>query len=149
MIDILIRIAPFFAIASLAMLAPVRAESSDLHLVERALTDTTSVHAGKEADNVGDILTFSNPIYDATNTRQLGRDQGYCVRVIVGRSYECHWTLQLSSGQIAVDGPFFDTSDSTLAIIGGTDRYVGAHGEMSLHARDANSTSYDFVYHLK
>ena len=149
MIDTLKRTAPFLAMAFLAMLTPVRAETPDLHLVERALNDTISVHAGKGADNVGDILTFSNPVYDATNTQQLGSDQGYCVRVIVGKSYECHWTLQLSSGQITVDGPFFDSSDSTLAITGGSGRYAGASGEMSLHARDAKSTSYDFIYHLR
>ena len=36
-----------------------------------------------------------------------------------------------------------------LAIIGGTGGYANAHGQMSLHARDAQGTAYDFVYQLE
>ena len=107
------------------------------------------MHGGAAADNVGDILTFSNPVYDAGNTEKLGFDQGYCVRLVVGQSYECHWTLSLAQGQIAVDGPFLDAGDSTLAVTGGTGAYSGARGEMKLHARDAKGSAYDYTYTLK
>jgi hypothetical protein len=117
--------------------------------VERASTDTVSVHAGKAADNAGDILTFTNDVYDAGNETKLGYDQGYCVRMVVGKSWECHWTLVLAQGQISVDGPFLDAGDTTLAVTGGTGTYMGASGEMKLHARDAKGTAYDFTYRLK
>jgi hypothetical protein len=139
-----------FAIAvALALVwQPVVAQAANLKLVERATTDATSVHAGSKADNPGDILTFANEVFDHSNRTKVGSDQGYCVRVVVGKSYECHWTLFLAKGQIVVDGPFLDGSDSTLAIIGGTGTYKNVHGEMLLHARDARGSSYDFTYHM-
>ena len=126
-----------------------QADGATLNLVERALSDATHVHGGTAADNVGDVLTFSNPVYDAANTVKLGFDQGYCVRLVVGQSYECHWTLSLAQGQIAVDGPFLDAGDSVLAVTGGTGAYDGARGEMKLHARDAKGSAYDFTYTLR
>ncbi len=118
-------------------------------VVERAATDAVSVHGGAKPDNVGDILTFANPVFDAANRVQVGSDQGYCVREVAGKAFECHWTLILAKGQIMVDGPFFDDADSILAVTGGTGAYGGARGEMTLHARDAKGSAYDFSYRLK
>ena len=125
------------------------ARATTLTLVERATTDAISVHAGKAADNTGDILTFNNDIYDADNMMKMGTDNGYCVRIIPGKAFECHWTLFLAHGQIVVEGPFYDSGDSTLAVIGGTGDYSGAKGEMGLHARDAKGSAFDFKYELK
>ena len=125
------------------------AAGTTIRLVERVATDAVSVHGGKAADNVGDILTFANPVFDAANAGQLGSDQGFCVRLVVGKSFECHWTLTLADGQIAVDGPFLDATDSVLAVTGGTGAYAGARGQMKLHARDTHGTSYDFTYILQ
>ena len=118
-----------------------------IQVVERALTDTT-IDVGAKGDSVGDLLTFANPIYDAANKTKLGSDQGYCVRVVVGKSWECFWTLLLADGEITVEGPFYDTGDSVMVVTGGTGKYAGAKGAMKLHSRDAKSTSYDFVYDL-
>ena len=118
-----------------------------LQVVERAMTDTT-VDLGPKGDSVGDLLTFANPVYDAANKTQLGTDQGYCVRVVVGKSWECFWTLILAGGEITVEGPFYDSGDSTMVVTGGTGKYAGAKGAMKLHARDAKGTSYDFIYEL-
>ena len=125
------------------------AAGGTLTVVERATTDAVSVHGGKAADNVGDILTFANPIYDAGNSKVLGSDQGFCVRTVAGKAFECHWTLTLADGQITVDGPFLDAGDSMMAVTGGTGAYGGARGQMKLHARDARGTSYDFTYMLR
>jgi allene oxide cyclase len=118
-----------------------------IQVVERALTDTT-IDLGAKGDSVGDLLTFANPIYDAANKTKVGSDQGYCVRVVVGKSWECFWTLLLADGEITVEGPFYDSGDSVMAITGGTGKYAGAKGAMKLHSRDAKSTSYDFLYEL-
>ena len=118
-----------------------------LKLVERALTDAT-LDLGLKGDSVGDLLTFANPVFDAVNKTQLGSDQGYCVRVVVGKSWECFWTLMLKPGQITVEGPFLDDGDSVMAITGGTGKYAGAKGSLKLHARDAKGSSYDFLYDL-
>jgi hypothetical protein len=142
--DIMNRI--LFAAAALCVATPLAARP--LHLVEHATTDATA-HIGKDADNRGDVLTFANDVFDATNKTKLGTDQGYCVRVVVGQSFECIWTLTLAGGQITTEGPFLDAGDSTLAVTGGTGKYASARGEMKLHSRDAKGSEYDFLYSLK
>jgi allene oxide cyclase len=134
---------------SAATSAPTSAQAATLKLVERATGNATHVHGGSAPDNVGDILTFSNPVYDETNSKKLGLDQGYCVRLVVGVAYECHWTLSIAAGQLSVDGPFLDAGDSTLAVTGGTGAFSTARGQMHLHARDAKGSAYDYIYELK
>jgi hypothetical protein len=134
------------AVCGLAM--PAGAEGiATIRVVERATTDATA-HIGPAPDNAGDLLTFANDIFDAKNESRIGTDQGYCIRIVPGKSYECQWTLFLADGQIAVAGPFLDAGDSTLAVTGGTGKYAGARGEMALHARDAKGSAYDFTYRL-
>ena len=123
------------------------AQARELTVIEHATTNATA-HVGTKADNTGDILTFHNGIFDASDKHSLGVDNGYCVRIEVGKSFECIWTTLLSDGQITVEGPFYDDADSVLAVTGGTGAYKGAKGEMKLHARDAKGTAYDFVYEL-
>jgi allene oxide cyclase len=118
-----------------------------IEVVERALTDAT-LDLGAKGDSVGDLLTWGNPIFDAANKTQIGTDQGYCVRVVVGKSWECTWTNLFKDGQIMVEGPFYDDKDSIFAIIGGTGKYAGARGSMKLHARDAKASSYQFIFEL-
>jgi hypothetical protein len=116
-------------------------------VVERPVGETT-VDLGAKGDSVGDLLVFANKVYDAGNKTELGSDQGYCVRTVVGKSWECIWTLMLKSGQITVEGPFLDAGDSLMAVTGGTGKYAGAKGSMKLHPRDATPTGYDFTYDL-
>jgi allene oxide cyclase len=118
-----------------------------IELVERALTDAT-LDLGAKGDSPGDLLTFANPVFDAANKTQLGTDQGYCVRVVTGKSWECFWTLMLKDGEITIEGPFYDDKDSVLAVTGGTGKYAGAKGSLTLHARDAKGSSYQFIYEL-
>lgn len=128
---------------------PVAAASAAerLQLVERALTDAT-LDLGAKGDSAGDLLTFANPVFDAANQTQVGTDQGYCVRIVAGKSWECFWTLRLKEGQITVEGPFMDAGDSLLTVTGGTGRYAGARGAMTLHPRDSKGSAYDFRYDL-
>jgi len=118
-----------------------------IQLVERALTDTTT-DLGAKGDSVGDLMTWLNPVYDAANKIQLGTDQGFCVRVAVGKSWECNWTTILKDGRITVEGAFMDSGDSLLTVTGGTGKYSGAKGQMKLHPRDAKGSSYDFTFEL-
>ena len=121
--------------------------AEQIKLVERAIGETT-VDLGAKGDSIGDLLVFANGIFDAANKSQIGSDQGYCVRIIVGTSWECNWTMMLKGGQITVEGPFMDEGDSQLTITGGTGKYAGAKGSMKLHPRDAKGSSYDFTYDL-
>jgi len=142
----MIRIATAAAIVLGVMSLPAAA-AEKLQLVEHADTDAT-LDLGAKGDSAGDLLTFANPIYDAANKVRVGSDQGYCVRVIAGKSWECFWTLTLKDGQITIEGPFFDGGDSLMAVTGGTGKYAGARGSLKLHARDAKGTAYDFTYDL-
>ena len=130
-----------------SLLAPAAFAGQTLHFVEHALTDET-LDLGAKGDSRGDLLTFANPVFDAANRSQVGADQGFCIRVVAGQSWECFWTLMLKTGQITVEGPFRDSGDTVLAVTGGTGAFAGARGSMKLHARDAKGTSYDFIYDL-
>ena len=143
-----------FAVAAAAVLlaaavapAALRSETTTLRFFERAPNDTVT-DTGEKGDSVGDLLTFANEVYDEKNVTKLGTDQGFCLRVNKGVSWECLWTLTLADGQITVEGPFFDAGDSTLAITGGTGAYTSARGQMKLHARNAAGTEYDFAYEI-
>jgi len=118
------------------------------HVVEHAATDAiTNSGNGGGADNAGDVLTFANPVYDAKNSKQAGTDQGYCIRIVAGQSWECNWTTFLPNGQLTVEGPFYDTKDSLLPITRGTGAYSHARGWMKLHSL-AGGTQYDFIFHV-
>jgi allene oxide cyclase len=119
-----------------------------ISVVERAATDAVT-DTGAPGDTAGDLLTFANPVFDAANKKQVGTDQGYCIRTEVGKSWECFWTISLADGQITVEGPFLDKGDSVLAVTGGTGKFAGARGQMKLHARDEKGSEYDFVYELE
>lgn len=116
-----------------------------LRLVERAETDVVT-DIGMTGDSVGDVLTFANKVFDEDNRVQVGTNNGYCIRTVPGEAWECTWSLLLENGQINVDGPFFDKKDSVLVITGGSGAYLGAGGELVLHARNAMGTEYDFTY---
>jgi hypothetical protein len=131
--------------AALAALPALGGEK--IVVVERPVGETT-VDLGPKGDSVGDLLVFANKVYDSANKAQVGSDQGYCLRTLVGKSWECFWTLVLKDGQITVEGPFMDTGDSLMTVTGGTGKYAGAKGSMKLHPRDATPTGYDFTYDL-
>jgi allene oxide cyclase len=134
------------AAAAMLLALPVFA-GEQIKVVERPVGETT-VDLGAKGDSIGDLLVFANGIFDSANKTQIGSDQGFCVRTIVGKSWECMWTLTLKAGLITVEGPFMDEGDSLFAVTGGTGKYAGAKGSMKLHPRDAKSTSYDFTYDL-
>jgi allene oxide cyclase len=131
-----------FAVAATAASA---ADTERIAVVERATTDVVT-DTGEAGDSAGDILTFANDVYDEANVSKVGTDNGWCVRTIAGKAWECFWTLSLAGGQITVEGPFLDSGDSVLAVTGGTGTYTGVSGEMKIHARNAEGSEYDFVY---
>ena len=119
-----------------------------LHVVEHADTDTVVDTDGDAADSTGDLLTFHNEVFDDSDTVSVGTDQGECVRIEVGVSWECRWVNFVEGGSITVEGPFFDAGPSTMAITGGTGVYRGARGTMRLAAANQAATEYDFVFRI-
>ena len=116
-------------------------------VIEHATTDTET-DTGAPGPSVGDLLTFANDVFDKTDTNKVGTDQGYCVRILVGATWECNWTTSLSGGQITVEGPFSDTGNTVLAITGGTGAYRNARGLMQLKYHNPAGTEFDFVFDL-
>jgi hypothetical protein len=124
-----------------------RSRDTTVHVVEHAVTDTV-VPSGGGKDKTGNTLTFHNKVYDAADKKQVGTDQGFCIRISpADGTWECFWTTFLARGQITVEGPFYDTKNSVLAITGGTRAYRDARGEMNLNSRNGGK-EYDFIFHL-
>jgi hypothetical protein len=134
-------------LAATALAAGTGANGSTIRVVERATTDAVT-ETGKKGDSPGDLLTFANKVYDSANAKAVGDDDGWCIRTVAGKSWECAWTTTLAGGQIMVAGPFLDAGPSKLAIVGGTGGYKNARGWMDLRARNAKGTEYDFVFHV-
>jgi allene oxide cyclase len=135
------------ALLAVAALPAAAAAATTIHVVERATTD--AVTNGSKEDRAGNVLTWHNKVYDAQNKHQVGRDAGYCVRIVVGKSWECAWTTYLAAGSISVQGPFSDTGSTVLAVTGGTGAYAGVDGTMNLQYHNKKGTAFDFVFHLK
>jgi allene oxide cyclase len=118
-----------------------------VHVIEHAITDT-EVPSSNGADAPGNVLVFTNPVFNVANTKQVGHDEGFCTRLSVKQGiWECLWTTFLKHGQITVQGPFYDTRNSVLSITGGTGAYRNSRGQMRLLSRDGGK-AYDFVFQL-
>jgi dirigent-like protein len=140
------------ALTSAVAVAPALAKTSHatgrtVHVVEHAVTDTEVPGVGGK-DVKGNILTFNNPVFDTADRKQVGHDEGFCVRLQVKLGiWECLWTTFIKGGQITVQGPFYDTRNSELSITGGTGAYRNARGQMDLKSRNGGK-EYDFIFHL-
>src|SRR4051812_32840046 len=129
---------------------PAAGSAQVLTVVERATTDTV-VYVNKKAqdDVIGNTLGFGNKLYNASNTKVIGRDEGSCYRTNPGKYWDCTWTNVLDNGRITVQGPFPDSlHDSKLAVTGGTGAYRNARGFMILHSRNAAGSKFNFEFHL-
>jgi hypothetical protein len=125
--------------------------ATTLMVIEHAVTDHVT-DVGKHGLGPGDLLTFHNPIFDSTDTTQVGTDQGSCIRITKFRdnkkgSWECEWTTFLNNGSdsITVETPFYDTGLGLGAITGGTGVYVGASGSLDLSCSRTDCT---FTFNL-
>jgi len=134
-------------VVSLVSVSVAGPNVSRLAVVEHATTDTV-VDLTTNGDSTGDLLTFHNELFDAGNENVVGTDQGECVRIEVGVSWECRWINFLEGGSITIEGPLFDEGPSAMAITGGTGVYRGARGSMRLVSRDAAGTEFDFVFRI-
>jgi allene oxide cyclase len=141
------------AVAAVAVVVAVNAAAKgnvkgdgSIHVIEHATSD--AVTNGSTEDAAGNILTFANDVFDSSDKNKVGSDQGYCVRIVAGKTWECNFTTFLPGGQITVEGPFSDTGDTAVAITGGTGSYRDARGWMDLRYHNPAGTEFDFVFHL-
>ena len=118
-----------------------------LHVIDHATSEYIA-DVMPEGDSVGDILGFSNELFDETNKNKIGTANGFCIRTAVGEAWECVWTVSLAQGQIMAQGPFYDKRDSVVTITGGTGSYNKARGSVKLHTRNKEGTEFDFIYEI-
>jgi Dirigent-like protein len=137
-------IAAVVLVVSLVSVSVAGPNVTRLEVVEHATTDTV---VDLNGDSTGDLLTFHNELFDAANTEVVGSNQGECVRIEVGVSWECRWVNFLEGGSITVEGPFFDAGPSALAITGGTGHYRAARGSMRLVSNEVG-TEFTFVFRI-
>ncbi len=124
-----------------------RVAGRTVHVIEHAITDT-EIPTGGGKDVKGNVLTFNNPVFNVANKRQVGHDEGFCTRIAPKQGiWECLWTTFLKSGQITVQGPFYDTRNSVLSITGGTGAYRRSRGQLVLRSRNGGK-EYDFIFEL-
>lgn len=116
-----------------------------LKVVERA-TGETPIDVAPKGDSPGDQVVFLNPIFDAANKTQVGQDEGYCVRITPGKSYDCTLTLKLGDGLISFHGMWYDSGDSVLFISGGSGKYLAARGIVKVHPREGKPDAYDLAF---
>ena len=89
---------------------PSHASAVSLHLIEHPVFEHV-VDVAPKGDSQGDLFPFSNPLFNASDTQQVGGDQGNCIRTNPRRGeWQCSWTNKLPNGQITVAGPFYDTA---------------------------------------
>ena len=137
------------AIALVVSMVSVASADTDkvIHVVERAVTDTVVDTDGDGTLSTGDLLTFHNRLFDATNTEQVGRDQGQCVSIDPANgTWQCNYTVFLADGHIDVQGPFSDSSRTTISVVGGTGAYSDVSGIQRLSC-SAEGTC-DFLFRL-
>lgn len=89
------------AAGAIAASSAAFAEPQEIKLVEHATTDAVT-DTGASGDSAGDILTFSNEVYDADDKNKVGSDQGICFRTVPGKAWEC--LLDAESGEVSIDG---------------------------------------------
>ncbi len=119
-------------------------QPTTLNVIEHPTSDTV-INTGAKGDTTGDLLTFHNKLYNATNTKVIGSDQGSCIRIDpAAGSWECMWTNFLPGGHVTVEGPFYDSRDSIVTVTGGTGGYRNARGQMLLHARPNAQYAFGF-----
>jgi hypothetical protein len=111
---------------------------TDFFMLDFGTTGVRQVTSFQDPDlspSRGDEIVFEDVLL--TGGEEVGRGGGSCVvtELLAGDpplALECDATYELERGQIAVQGRASNAPVKTLAVVGGTGRYVGASGEFVL-----------------
>ncbi len=95
----------------------------------------SAVDNGAPGASAGDVLVFSQAIYDASGTREVGRSHATCTRMIDPAGGQlCQGVFLLAKGQITIQGqePPPGVTTHPLIVTGGSGRYRGVRGEIKV-----------------
>lgn len=95
--------------------------------------------AGEHVSSLGDLVPFSNKVYDGSLQTRLGITAGLCTLIEHnseknGDRYEALYSFYFGDyGHISVQGAYITYEDSYLAITGGSGIFTGCYGQAKLH----------------
>ena len=102
-------------------------------LIEKS-TSGKYVDLGPKGFSVGDEFVFSSDFWNASQTHKVGRSDGYCVILSHTRDH-CVATASFDGGTLEVaGGSLIDAKTFSLAVTGGTGKYRGAEGQVTIHS---------------
>jgi allene oxide cyclase len=97
-------------------------------------TSGTYVDLGPKGFGPGDEFTFASDFWNTARTKKVGHSNGYCVVLSTTRDH-CVATARFHGGTLeAAGGNLLAAEDFKLAITGGTGRFIGANGQVSIHS---------------
>jgi hypothetical protein len=99
-------------------------------------------------DSPGDVLVFTEKLYNARG-KQIGSDAATCVRLFDASSL-CTGVYKLRGGQVHVQlvqpGP---TGTYEQAVVGGTGRFAGARGTVTVDQNPSTGDRFTFRIRMK
>lgn len=119
-----------------------RSSNASIHVIEHAPPSHMRM--------VGGVQIFANPVFDSRDAKRIGRDQGFCVHIVLARGWECVWTTFLPGGLITVEGAedVNQNLSSGGAITGGTGKYRNARGWLEVKTHNKAGTEFDEFFHV-
>ncbi|KAH9576232.1 hypothetical protein CY35_01G151400 [Sphagnum magellanicum] len=106
--------------------------------------------AGKRVKSLGDLLPYTNKLYDGTLKERLGITAGMCIMIeyvpeFDGDRYECQFSAYFGEyGHISVQGPYTSYCDCVMAVTGGTGIFTGARGVVKCKTLLPTKLFYEF-----
>ncbi len=124
--------------------------SSQLHVFDHlTATSFKFITVGTPSDPRGNYVVFYDPVFDATDTTQIGNDSGICT-VVSSTLQECHITFILSNpaGEIAVQGPqLLSGAVTTVVDTGGTGSFSGQEGSATTNqVHTSSGLEFEFLF---
>jgi hypothetical protein len=132
------------ALAGMPATAHPQAATTTLTLVEQEgsarFIDNPPRHGRRRPPSIGDQLILTGVDFDASGRNRLGRSYLSCT--FVGRgAMSCAGTIDLSDGQLTIQGVAHDQKTTVVAVTGGTRRYAGARGTMRVSETGQRETA--------
>ncbi len=96
--------------------------------------DKNYVDLGATGPTVGDLLVFQDTLFDPASHQQAGIENGSCTITDVQNEFRTHCvgSVSIAGGQISFQGSATDAPVKPLSVVGGTDKYQGASGTLTL-----------------